>query len=197
LAQKKIFIWAQDNSVPTAKSYGTCGDHYKFKEMRHQMWSLSNYWLIKQGNYAWYTQQPVRGRSYAEGFIRAQQHDLGMPTGSAELCSDVTDSGKRAKCEGAGRYLWKSGTDSDGHAYAIYRRNYTRGIVLSTPRTSNEDGFPPNYAATTQIFSLPGAYAILQGDETLGGTITDINMCRFEGVVLVPASTSAVSPRRP
>jgi hypothetical protein len=189
--QKKIFIWAQDNTMPSAKSYGTCADHYKSKTMRHQMWSLSNYWLIKQGTYVWYAQQPVASQSYKQGFIAAQQYDIGSPAGSAEACSDVADPDK-TKCIAGNRYLWKSGTDSDGHTFQIYRRNYSKGIVLSTPRTSNEDGFPPNYAATTASFSLPSAYSILQGDGTLGDALTAINMCRFEGVVLVPAKTMQI-----
>jgi hypothetical protein len=159
--------------------------------MRHQMWSLSNYWLIKQGTYVWYAQQPVASQSYKQGFIAAQQYDIGSPAGSAEACSDVADPDK-TKCIAGNRYLWKSGTDSDGHTFQIYRRNYSKGIVLSTPRTSNEDGFPPNYAATTASFSLPSAYSILQGDGTLGDALTAINMCRFEGVVLVPAKTMQI-----
>jgi hypothetical protein len=186
LAQKKVFVWAQDDSVPTKGNYGTCGDHYASPTMRHQMWSLANYWMIKQANYAWYGQQPVIGKSYSQGFIAAQQQDIGQPTGGPELCSDVTTP-EKDKCQNGNRYLWKNGTDSDGHPYQIYRRNYSAAIVLSTPRLSNEDGFPPNYAATTADVALPGTYLVLQGDGSLSKPRQNINMCRFEAVVLVPA----------
>jgi hypothetical protein len=186
LAQGKIFVWAQDDTMPSSESYGTCHDHYASKTMRHQMWSLANYWMIKQGNRAWYTQQPVAGKTYSQGFIAAQQHDLGEPIGTAELCSDVTRA-ERQHCMAGNHYRWRSGTDSDGRPYEIYRRNYSKGIILSTPRVSNNDGFPPNFAATTALLALPGDYAVLQGDGSLGPPMNKIDMCRFEGIVLVPA----------
>jgi len=186
LAQKKVFVWAQDDSIPTSGHYGTCGEHYSSPTMRHQMSSLTNYWLIKQGNYAWYGQQPVIGKSYPQGFIAAQQQDIGAPVGNAERCSDIA-SPEKEKCQNGNRYIWKSGTDSDNHPYEIYRRNYAAAIVLSTPRLSNDDGFPPNYAATTADVALPGVYSILQGDGSVSTPLKNINMCRFEGVVLIPA----------
>ena len=185
LAQGKIFIWAQDDTIPRSESYGTCDRHYASKTMRHQMWSLSNYWLIKQGNRAWYGQQPFFGKTYQQGFVAAQERDLGEPTGSEKLCADVVGA-DRESCIAGNRYPWKSGTDSDGHRYQIFRRNYSKAIILSAPRLSNDDGFPPNYAAHTADFTLPGTYRVLQGNGTLGQPLTTINMCRFEGVVLVP-----------
>lgn len=163
-----VIVWTEgDYNNPAAPEFTAC--NYKTASSRHQMWALSNYWMIKSGNYTWYSQRPWKDRQgnwalLKDHWYKAQEYDIGTPTGP--------------------RYLWKSGTDASGQSFRIFRRNYTKGIVLVRGRTSWSDKARED--SRTPVYGLGGAYHVLNSDGSLGTGVTQIGLCRDEAVTLVP-----------
>ncbi len=163
-----IFIWTEgDFNPPSGSDYTAC--NYNTALSRHQMWSIDNYWMIRSGNLAMYSQRPWADASGNWGLLSAhwykgQEYDIGTPVGP--------------------RYLWQSGTDASGNAYRIFRRDYTKGIVLVRGRSSWSDTAPRN--SMSPMYNLGGTYHVLNSDGTLGAAITQVGVCRDEAVTLVP-----------
>ncbi len=163
-----VIVWTEgDYNTPVNPDFSAC--NYNSPASRHQMWALSNYWMIKSANYAWYSQRPWKDAHSNWGLLKdhwykAQEYDIGSPTGS--------------------RYLWKSGTDASGNGFKIFRREYTKGIVLVRGRSSWSDKAPQN--SRTPAYELGTTYHVLNSNGSLGPGITQIGLCRDEAVTLVP-----------
>ncbi|MGE5112091.1 MAG: putative Ig domain-containing protein [Acidobacteriaceae bacterium] len=163
-----VLIWTEgDYNLPSGSDYTAC--NYNSALSRHQMWSIDNYWMIRSGNLVMYSQRPWMDANGNWGLLsahwyKAQEYDIGTPVGP--------------------RYLWQTGTDASGNTYRIFRRDYTKGIVLVRGRSSWSDTAPRN--SMSPKYGLGGTYHVLNSDGTLGGAISEVGVCRDEAVTLVP-----------
>lgn len=161
LADKgKILIFTQGTAAPEIPDKG----NYTSAMDRHQMFSLSNYWLAKQGRYTYYQQKaPDGGPSLSQFWCKAREFDVGAPV-------DPIYS------------IWKTGTDPAGQNYTIYKRTYTKGLILSRPKIGWTYS---DYGTLSQAYDLGGSYRLLHSDATLGPDITKIGLAMGEAVTLV------------
>jgi len=161
----KILIYAQgtpDPEVSPASNYYSARD-------RHEMFSLSNYWLAKQGRYTYYQQKAGSGSPQLSSFwAKAREFDIGTP-------ADPLYS------------VWKTGTDSAGQSFTIYKRAYTNGLILSRPKVGWTYS---DYGTQSQLYDLDATYRLLHSDGTLGPEIGKIGLAMGEAVTLVRTSSS-------
>lgn len=160
----KVFIWVEgDYNTPTDHNYIACNE--ASANSRHRMWSIANYLMVKDSNRrAWYSQRP-QNAALSSFWYPAVEYDIGAPSGA--------------------RTLLQSGTDSNGETYAIFQRNYTKGIIIVVTHNGYGTGvFNYGLSVGTSI-SLGGTYYVLNSDGTKGAAVTSIQPCQFEGIVLV------------
>ena len=166
----KILIFSQGSYDPEVDALG----NYSSAADRHQMYSLTNYWIARQGRFTYYQQKAPNGSSLLSQFwCKARDFDVGQPI-------DPLYS------------TWQTGTDSAGQSYTIYKRTYTKALMLSRPQA----GWPatPNYSTPSQTYDLGGTYRLLHYDGTLGPDITKIALCMGEAVTLIGSSNGTTAP---
>lgn len=164
LADKgRIMIISQacpDPEVPAPGNYSSAMD-------RHQMFSLSNYWLAKQGRFTYYQQKAGLDSPLLSSFwCKARDFDIGAP-------NDALYS------------VWKTGTDSKAQNYTIYKRQYTKALILSRPKIGWDYS---DYSTLCAPYDLGGTYRLLHADATLGPEITKIGLAMGEAVTLLNVS---------
>ncbi len=159
-AAGKILIFSQAAAGPQV----TSASNYSSEMDRHQMFSLSNYWIARQGKSTYYQQKAPDGYPLLTSFwSKAREYDVGVPT-------DPLYS------------VWKTGTDSAGQDFTIYKRAYTKALMLCRPKI----GWAyTDYATQTQLYDLDGAYRLLHYDGTLGPEIGKIGLAMGEAVTLI------------
>jgi len=164
----KIYIITQNSPYPPSGPNFTSGN-YRNSAERHKMYTLASYWMAKQGNYTYYSQAPLWQKLHTF-WISAQEYDIGTPIGDY--------------------YLWKENNtngDSAGQKYRVYRRDYTKAIILFRTRYDWDDAKNfKDMGAITSLYDLGGNYRILYSDKTLGPSINKIGMHLGEGVILIP-----------
>lgn len=159
-AAGKILIYSQGTAGPMVPSAG----NYKNADDRHQMYALTNYWIAKQGNSTYYQQKAPDGYPLLSSFwCKAREFDVGTPI-------DPLYS------------VWKTGTDSANQNYTIYKREYTKALMLSRPKVGYTYS---DYSTPSQTYDLGGSYKLLHSDGTLGPTITNIKLAMGEAVTLL------------
>lgn len=161
----KIMVIAQATYAPMVSDVG----NYSSAMDRHQMHALTEYWIAKQGQYTYYAQCPSDYVALSQFWCKSREYDVGTPVDS--LYS-----------------TWQSGTDSAGQSFKIYKREYTKALMLSRPVL----GWPsnPNYGVKTQQYTLPGTFRLLHYDGTLGPEITSIGLCMGEAITLVKSGST-------
>ena len=167
----KIFILTQGLYDPPSGPNFTAGN-YLSTDSRHNMYSLASYWMGKQGNLTYYQQRP-RWKPLSSYWVNAQEYDIGQPK--------------------ANYYIWKTNTnpgDQVGQKYRIYRRDYTKAIVLFRTRYDWDPANFKDHGARSDYYDLGGNYRVLYPDGTLGPEINQIALSLSEGVVLIPSSNS-------
>ncbi len=98
--------------------------------------------------------------------------------------------------------VWKTGTDPVGQSYTIYKRQYTKALILCRPM--NPAG-QSNFGDSSRVtFTLPtyttadggtsNRYYSLQADGTLSGPITSIGLRNVESAILFPADSTSQPP---
>ena len=131
---------------------------------RHQMFALSNYWIAKQGKSTYYQQRTPDEYVVLKNFwCKAREFDIGVPT-------DALYS------------VWKTGTDSAGQDFTIYKRAYTKALLLSRPKIGWTYS---DYATQCQLYDLDATYRLLHYDGTLGPEIGKIGLAMGEAVTLI------------
>ncbi|MCL6519568.1 MAG: fibronectin type III domain-containing protein [Armatimonadetes bacterium] len=95
--------------------------------------------------------------------------------------------------------VWKSGTDPVGQSYVIYKRQYTKALILCRPM--NPAGQSNFGDASRVTFALPSyttadggtsnRYYGLRADGTLSEAITSIGLRNVESAILFPADTAS------
>jgi len=162
----KILIFTQASSIPQVSS----ASNYSSAADRQQMFSLTNYWIAKQGKFTYYQQKAPNGYPLLSSFwCKAREFDLGAPV--QPLYS-----------------TWKTGTDSIGQNYTIYKREYTKALMLNRPQI----GWTyTDYSTPCQLYDLGGTYKLLHSDGTLGPEITKIGLAMGEAVTLLNTGTPA------
>ena len=164
----KILIFTQGASGPQVSS----ADNFSSAMDRHQMLALTNYWIAKQGRSTYYQQRAPDGYKLLSSFwCKAREFDVGTPVDS--LYS-----------------VWKTGTDSVGQNYTIYKRKYTKALMLNRPQIGWSY---TDYSTPCQLQDLDGGYRLLHYDGTLGPEITKIGLAMGEAATLISTGT----PSRP
>lgn len=163
-AAGKILIFTQGASGPQVPSAGT----FSSAMDRHQMFALTNYWIAKQGKSTYYQQRAPDGYQLLSSFwCKAREFDVGVPV-------DLLYS------------VWKTGTDSIGQNYTIYKRKYTKALMLNRPQI----GWAyTDYSTPCQLQDLDGGYRLLHYDGTLGPEITKIGLAMGEAATLISTGT--------
>jgi len=78
--------------------------------------------------------------------------------------------------------IWQTGTVSAGQQYKLYKRAYTKALMLCRPKV----GWVYNcYATRSQLDDLDGTYRLLHSDGTLGPEIGKIGLAMGEAVTLI------------
>jgi len=169
-SQGKYFVWAQaeadfENNLPYVTP-----SNYRSIEERHDMFALTSYFMAKDSNKTIYAQRSKGWTVPLSTFWdEAREYDIGQPVGDYYLWKDSAVLGNK---------------DSAGLAYKIYRRDYTKGMILFRTFVGWSDD--TNFGSQTPQFSLDGNYKVLYPDGTLGSGISQIGLSLSEGVVLVP-----------
>ncbi len=164
----KVLIFSQGTADPEISALS----NYTSAKDRHQMFSLSNYWLAKQGIYTYYQQKAgSNSPSLSSFWCKAREFDIGTPV-------DALYS------------VWNTGTDSANQNFTIYRREYTKALVLSRPKIGWEYS---DYATQSPHFDLGAAYRLLHADGTLGAEIGKIGLAMGEAVTLIKTDSAAPS----
>jgi uncharacterized repeat protein (TIGR01451 family) len=161
----KIFLATQGGYDPVVTSVG----NYTSAMDRHQMYALSEYWIAKQGKSTYYSQYPSSYVPMSQWWCKSREYDIGAVV-------DPLYS------------VWQTGADSVGQNYTIYKRTYTKALVLSRPKIGWTYS---DYSTQTQQYDLGGSYKLLHYDGTLGPVITKIGLAMGEAVTLVKATTPA------
>lgn len=165
----KIYILTQGDYTPPKGVNYTQGN-YRTQEDRHEMYSLSSYWMAKEGNFTYYSLRP-RWKPLSSFWVKAQEFDLGNPAGPY--------------------YVWKVNPnkgDSAGQKYKIYRRDYTKAVVIFRTRSDWDPKNTKNFGASSEMYDLGETFRVLFPDGTLGPAISKVSLCFGEGVVLIPAN---------
>lgn len=155
----KLFLTTQGGYYPTVTGVG---NHNSAMD-RHQMYGLGEYWIAKQGLSTYYSQYPPDYIVLSQWWCKAREYDIG--TAVDPLYS-----------------VWKTGTDSAGQNFTIYKRAYTKALVLSRPKVGWNYS---DYATRSQLYDLGGKYRLLHYDGTLGPEITQIGLSMSEAVTLI------------
>jgi len=170
----KIFIWSEAldaNTVPKLKDFNGC--NYPNPLKRHRMYSLTNYWIAKQGDLVWFEERPIE-LYLGDFWYKAQERNVGDPRGPYSI--------------------WKTGADPAGQNFRIYRRDYSTGaIMLNRSRFGWNDSDNRDYGTKTPLYDLNGSYRILYSDNTLGPVIQNVGLCLGEAVTLIPANINSAS----
>jgi uncharacterized repeat protein (TIGR01451 family) len=170
-AMGKYLVYAQ--ATYRAPSNITSPGNYPSVMDRHQMYHVASYWMAKQGNSTYLHQKPPSSSDplfwtpLSRWWIKAREYDIGIPTGSYQV--------------------WQQGTDTAGQQYTIYRRDYTRAVILSRPRVGWTYS---DYTTRSQTYNLGGEFRLLRPDGTLGSAITSIGLAMGEAVVLIRQQSS-------
>jgi len=155
----KIFLVSQGGYAPLIDDPG----NYSSPMDRHQMFSLTEYWIAKQGKSTYYCQTPSGYVTMDHWWCKAREYDVGTPV-------DAMYS------------IWQTGTDSAGQQYKIYKRAYTKALMLCRPKV----GWVYNdYATRSRLYDLDGTYRLLHSDGTLGPEIGKIGLAMGEAVTLI------------
>jgi|GEM_PF-1686196 len=159
-AVNKTLVFTQGTSDPQVPSAG----NYTSATDRHQMFALTNYWIGKQGKFTYYQQKAPNGYPLLSSFwCKAREFDVGVPVDPLYT-------------------VWKTGTDSATQSYTIYKREYTKALMLNRPKV----GYTyTDYSTPCQAYDLGGNYKPLHSDATLGPTITSIGLAMGEAVALL------------
>lgn len=166
-AKGKIFIFVQRSHAPPT-TRGFMPSNYRSLQDRHEMYSLTSYWMARQGDWVYYSEAPI-WQPLSRFWIRAQEFDLGKPMGDP--------------------YVWREDLrgDAAGQKYRVHRRDYSKGIVLFRTRFDWDDSNFKNFGSPSETYKLDGMYRVLYPDGTLGRPIDRIALCLSEGVALVPS----------
>ena len=166
-AHGKIYILAQASSdPPQEKNFNA--SNYRSPQDRHEMYSLASYWMARHDDCTYYSQR-YRWQQLSSSWIKAQEYDIGQPVGDY--------------------YLWKENNsvgDSAGQKYRIYRRDYSKAIVLFRTRYDWSEVNNKDFGAKSDSYELGGAYRLLYPNGKLGPPVTRIALSLGEGVVLIP-----------
>ena len=170
----KIFIFTQGTAKPpTDLGYGP--SNYRTAQERHDMYSLTSYWMARRSARTFYAMAP-RWQPLASFWVKAQEADLGRPMGEPRIWKEDLVAG-----------------DEIGQGYRVSRREFERAIVVFRSRVDwNERNFR-SYAAKTPPLPLGGCYQLLAADGSLGPPITTVQLALAEGAALMRCITP--SPR--
>lgn len=164
----KIFLVTQGGYTPTFTGPG----NYSSTMDRHQMYGLTDYWIAKQGKSTYYSQYPSGYLAVSQWWCKARDFDVGVPV-------DAMYS------------VWKTGTDSVNQTYTIYKRQYSKALMLSRPKV----GWTfDDYNTLCAPYDLGGTYKLLHYDGTLGPEITKIGLAMGEAVTLLSTTGGALPP---
>lgn len=162
-AAGKTLIYTQAAGGPQVPSQG----NYSSAMDRHQMFALTNYWIARQGKYTYYQQKAPDGYPLLSSFwCKAREFDVGEPV-------DPLYS------------IWQTGTDSKGQNYTIYKRKYTKALMLNRPQIGWNY---TDYSTLCAPYDLGGVYRLLHEDGTLGPEITQIGLAMGEAATLLKVS---------
>lgn len=170
----KIFIFTQGTAKPPIElGYGASS--YRSAQERHDMYSLTSYWMARRSPRTFYAMAP-RWQPLASFWVKAQEADLGRPMGEPHVWKEDLGTG-----------------DEIGQSYRVFRRDFERAIVVFRSRVDwNERNFR-SYAAKTPPLPLGGCYELLAADGSHGPPITTVQLALAEGAALMRCSTP--SPR--
>ncbi|MDT8069762.1 MAG: putative Ig domain-containing protein [Terriglobia bacterium] len=181
-----IFVATSQNreGVPTTNNF-TVGN-YRSGVERMNMWYLGGYWILSRNGLL--AIEPANtfvgdnsGGDFTKRYWDAIGYDIGRPIASR----DTVDCGTSDK-----RCLANTGTDSNGKGYRLWRRDYSKGIVLIAVPANGYDFL---YDGTAYVSvgkncggSGDGTCHILYQDGTKGPAVDGVNIHNAEALVLVP-----------
>lgn len=137
---------------------------------RLKLWELASYYLIVPQSPSLLALQleNMWNLPYSEIWIRAQEADIGHPTGS--------------------RVIVTRGTDPVGQGYTLYSRDFDRALVLV--RHQSGYGTQVYTDASAVAFPLPAGetWLPLHADGTVGAAVTSIKLRNAEAAILIKQS---------
>jgi hypothetical protein len=137
---------------------------------RLKMWELASYYMVVPPSPTLLSLQleNMWNLPYSEIWLRAQEADIGHPTGS--------------------RAIVTRGTDPVGQGYTLYSRDFDRALVLLRHQSGWGTQIYTNASAVT--FPLPAGetWLPLHGDGTVGAAVTSITLRNSEAAILIKQS---------
>ena len=172
---EKIYVFTQANPNPPKGNFDS--GNYPSPADRHEMYSLASYWMAKQGDSTYYSLR-YRWQQVSSFWVKAQEYDIGEPRGDYYLWNENTSTG-----------------DSLHQKYRIYRRDYTKAVILFRTRYDWNEANNKDMSAKSETYDLRGTYRVLYSSGSLGPPVSQIALSLGEGVVLIPASAAGTATR--
>lgn len=137
---------------------------------RLKLWELASYYMVVPSSPSLLSLQleNMWNLPYSQVWLRAQEADIGHPTGS--------------------RTILTRGTDPVGQGYTLYSRDFDRALVLLRHQSGWGAQVYSNASAVT--FPLPGGetWLPLHADGTVGAAVTSIALRNSEAAILIKKS---------
>ncbi|HEX6537164.1 MAG TPA: Ig-like domain-containing protein [Gemmatimonadaceae bacterium] len=146
------------------------GGLYATSAQRLKMWELASYYMVVRTRPDGLNLALETGWTtpYSPRWLKAQEADIGHPTGARTVLS--------------------RGTDPVGQSYTIYTRDFDRALVVV--RTQQGWGTQSYLDATAVTVQLPAGeqWLPLLADGTLGEPVTSVRLRNVEAVILIKKS---------
>ena len=137
---------------------------------RLKLWELASYYMVvpTSPNLLALQLENMWNVPYSEIWTRAQEADIGHPTGT--------------------RTILTRGTDPVGQVYTLYSRDFDRALVLVRHQSGWGTQMYTNASAVT--FPLPAGetWLPLHADGTVGSAVTSITLRNVEAAILIKQS---------
>jgi len=137
---------------------------------RMKMWELASYYLVVPSTPDNLTLQLENSWNtpYSSLWLRAQEADIGHPTGPRVLAS--------------------RGTDPLGQAYALYTRDMDRALVIVRVNQGWGSHLYTDGSAVTIPLPTTDQWVPLNADGTLGSPVTSVTLRNVEAAILIKKS---------
>lgn len=158
--------WAEANSAHGVFATVSPGNYASSAE-RLKMFELASYYLVvpPTPDHLFLDLENAWKVPYDQVWLKAQEYDVGHPTGP--------------------RHVIQTGRDSTNLGFSIWAREFDHALILARPSSTwKVKNFGDNTAVTVP---LPNGESLrpLHGDGTLGAPVTSVQLRNAEAVILV------------
>lgn len=158
--------WSDANTAHGVLGTYTPGN-YTSKAERLKMFELASYYLVVPStpDHLYLDLQNAWKVPYDQVWLKAQEYDVGHPTGP--------------------RRVIQTGKDSTNTGFSIWARDFDHALILARPTATWKNR---NFGDSTAVtVPLPDGEALrpLHGDGTLGAPVTSVTLRNSEAMILV------------